>query len=79
MRSRQPWARVADVISPKNIMPDGLIDAAKKDEVIRYIMVQPWTPHFKHLALLGWAVTVGVKIDKATYAQVDATGINLEE
>jgi hypothetical protein len=63
------------MLAPSTLMPVELIAADKQADVVRYILAQPWTGHFKRLALLGWSVTVGVKIDNTTYAQVEASGV----
>ena len=45
-----------------------------KREVIEWLKQQPAPGRFKESLLLGWAITVGVKIRGAEYREVLASG-----
>jgi len=60
--------------SPTGIIPEQLIRQNAKQEVIRWLKQQPAPGHFKRSLLLGWAMTVGVKIRGAEYREVEASG-----
>ena len=47
------------MVSPDGIVPDELMDPAKKDAVVAWLINQPW-PEYRKLAVLqGWAHVTG--------------------
>jgi hypothetical protein len=45
-----------------------------KKEVVDYLMAQPAPSRLKRQLLLGWAITVGVRLSGRDYAAVERTG-----
>jgi hypothetical protein len=64
--------------SPTGFIPEELIHQSKKAEVIEWLRKVPLESKRKRDYLLGWAITVGVKLNRADYAKVTPTGIDRE-
>lgn len=62
--------------SPTGIIPEDMMFAARKADVIAFIQAAPAEADFKRKLLLGWAITVGVRLNKHDYEKVDRTGID---
>lgn len=62
------------MISPYTTLPPELVDASRQADTVNFITAQAWPGHFKRLVLVGWAVTVGVKVPQATYDAVEKSG-----
>ena len=62
------------MISPYTTLPADLVNASRQADTVNYITAQPWPGHFKRLVLVGWAVTVGVKVPQETYNAVEKSG-----
>jgi len=45
-----------------------------KRDVVNFLMGQPAPSHIKRQLLLGWAITVGVRLSGRDYAAVERTG-----
>lgn len=50
--------------------------ASKKADVIRWLQAQPLESDLKRSYFLGWAVTVGVRLNKHDYRKVTDSGID---
>lgn len=48
---------------------------AKKREVIELLKQMPAPGNLKRAWLLGWAITVGVRVRANEYREVDASGV----
>jgi hypothetical protein len=64
--------------SPTGIIPEELMQQSKKAEVIAWLQKIPLESKRKRDLFLGWAITVGVKLNRADYAKVTPTGIDRE-
>jgi len=62
--------------SPTGIIPEAMMYQNKKAEVIEWLRQVPLESKRKRELLLGWAITVGVKLNRADYAKVTPTGID---
>ena len=62
--------------SPTGIIPEELMFQSKKSEVIAWLIQIPIESKLKRELFLGWAITVGVKLNRADYAKVTPTGID---
>jgi len=63
------------VASPTGIIPESLMLPEHKRAVIDHLKAQPLPGTLKRQLLLGWAITVGVRIRQADYREVDASGV----
>lgn len=62
--------------SPTGIIAEDLMVPNKKRAVIDFLMAQPYTADMKRSLLLGWAVTVGMRLQRADYAAVERSGVD---
>ena len=63
--------------SPTGIIDESLMYPAKLGEVMRYLKSLPVPGHEKRAILLGWARTVGVKLQSSQYRAVENSGSDL--
>ncbi len=63
--------------SPTGIIPELLFFPERKKEVIEFLKKQPLPGTLKRELLLGWAQTVGVRINRRSFREVEMTGIDV--
>ncbi|MGH9402856.1 MAG: hypothetical protein ACRD2P_12200 [Terriglobia bacterium] len=64
------------MISPTGIIPEELMDPARKADVLRWLTAQPYEGNFKRRLLEGWALTVGIRVRGVEFSMVEASGID---
>jgi hypothetical protein len=62
--------------SPTGIIPEELMYPAKKQEVLAFLMAQPYPGDFKRRLLEGWALTVGLRLPSRDFRAVERTGFD---
>lgn len=62
------------MISPSGLIPDKLMRSERKQEVIQFVIAQPWPRDFKRAILSGWASWVGIRLESADFKAVEASG-----
>lgn len=62
------------IIPPYDILPDNLLTADKRRDVVAWIVRSPQTGGFKVALLRGWAAHVGLVLTAQEYALVKSSG-----
>jgi hypothetical protein len=60
--------------SPTGIIPERLMDAGAKRQVLDFLLAQPWPGDFKLQVLYGWGIVVGNMISASDAHIVHASG-----
>jgi hypothetical protein len=60
--------------SPTGLIPEELMSAGMKRQVLDYLLAQPWPGDFKRQVLAGWGYVVGNTISQADANTVAASG-----
>lgn len=64
--------------SPTDIIPEELMYAARKADVIAFLVNAPAEAKLKKSLLLGWAQAVGVRLQAREYREVEQSAIDRE-
>ncbi len=62
--------------SPTGVIPELLMFPNKKREVVEFLKRQPLEKKLKRSLLLGWAQTVGMRIEQSLYRELDESAID---
>lgn len=62
--------------SPTGIIPEELMFREKKDEVVKFLIAQPYAGDFKRRLLEGWCITVGVRCRSREFNLVYNSGFD---
>lgn len=62
--------------SPTFVIPEELLFATKKREVVDFLKKLPLEGRLKRSLLLGYAQTVGVRIEQRLYRELDESAID---
>ncbi len=62
--------------SPTGIIPEALMLQGKKKEVVRFLIDTPLPSTLKRELLLGWAQTVGIRLQARDFRAVEESGID---
>jgi hypothetical protein len=62
--------------SPTFVVPEELLFATKKREVVDFLKKLPLEARLKRSLLLGYAQTVGVRIEQRLYRELDESAID---
>lgn len=62
--------------SPTGIIPEHLMYPEKKQEVLRFLIAQPYPADFKRRLLEGWCLTVGVRCRSRDFRVVESSGFD---
>jgi len=65
------------MISPTGIIPDALIDPARKAEMLDWLVQQPMTRAYKLQLLSGWRIWTRGAITSRESARVAASGVDV--
>ncbi|HWY55739.1 MAG TPA: hypothetical protein VNZ03_14825 [Terriglobales bacterium] len=60
--------------SPTGLIPEALMNAGMKKQVLDYLLAQAWPGDFKRQVLAGWGKVVGNAITLADSNSVAASG-----
>jgi len=61
--------------SPTGIIPETLMLPGKKREVIEFLKAKAYPGTMKRELLLGWAQTVGLRLQQKDFREVDESGV----
>jgi hypothetical protein len=64
------------VASPTGVIPELLMYPNKKREVVDFLKALPLESKRKRQLLLGWAQTVGMRIEERLYRELDESAID---
>jgi hypothetical protein len=67
------------MISPTGYIPEELMYPQRKQDVINFLIAQPWPGQMKRRILEGWCVCVGVRVRPREYYLVDASDVQPTE
>jgi hypothetical protein len=62
--------------SPTGVIPELLMNPSRKREVIDFLKAAPAEARLKKALLLGWAQTVGVRLQARDFREVEVSGID---
>jgi len=62
--------------SPTGIIPEDLMYPERKQEVLRFLIAQPYSGDFKRRLLEGWALTVGIRLRGRDFHLVEVSGFD---
>lgn len=62
--------------SPTGVLPEYLMFPNKKREVVDYLKKLPLETKLKQNLLLGWAQTVGMRIERKLYRELEESAID---
>lgn len=66
------------MVSPTGIIPERLMYPEKKQDVLSYLESVPGHGRWKVEVLMGWAMTVGVRVRRFEQRQVERTGFDVQ-
>jgi len=61
-------------IQPRNVMPAELVDASRREDVIKFLLLAPHTAAWKVDVLRGWGCETGVKLTAAEFRLMESAG-----
>jgi len=62
--------------SPTGVIPELLMFPGKKREVVDFLKKLPLESRLKRNLLLGWAQTVGMRIEQSLYRELEESAID---
>ena len=62
--------------SPTGVIPELLMHQSKKKDVVAFLKAAPCEAKLKKALLLGWARTVGVRLQQRDYRAVEENAID---
>ena len=62
--------------SPTGIIPESLMYPERKQEVIQFLIAQPFASDHKRRRLEVWAITVGIRVRSRDFRLVEQSGFD---